>query len=151
MRDWVQAAIAKRMDLGYEEPPFPVEVEGNVVMLREMLSNLIDNAIRYTPAGGASPCACGPTTISISSISKWKKTRASVFWPRSARVVERFYRILGREEDGSGLGLAIVKEIAAMHGGALAIDDHVYQESPRLAGTLVRVSLQRVFPARDKP
>jgi two-component system sensor histidine kinase TctE len=38
-----------------------------------------------------------------------------------------------------------------MHGGTLAIEDHVYQESPRLAGTLVRVSLQRVFPARDKP
>jgi two-component system sensor histidine kinase TctE len=67
------------------------------------------------------------------------------------RVVERFYRILGREGDGSGLGLAIVKEIATMHGGSLAIEDHVYQESPRLAGTLVRVSLQRVFPARDKP
>jgi two-component system sensor histidine kinase TctE len=67
------------------------------------------------------------------------------------RVVERFYRILGREGDGSGLGLAIVKEIATMHGGTLAIEDHVYQESPRLAGTLVRVSLPRVFPARDKP
>jgi two-component system sensor histidine kinase TctE len=66
-------------------------------------------------------------------------------------VVERFYRILGRDGEGSGLGLAIVKEIAAMHGGTLAIEDHVYQESPRLAGTLVRVSLQRVFPARDKP
>ncbi len=52
VRDWVQAALAKRMDIGYEEPAHPVEVEGNAVMLREMLSNLIDNAIRYTPPGG---------------------------------------------------------------------------------------------------
>ena len=58
-----------------------------------------------------------------------------------SRVIERFYRILGREGDGSGLGLAIVREIATMHGGELTIDDNVYQTSPRLAGTLVRVSL----------
>ena len=57
------------------------------------------------------------------------------------KVVERFYRILGREGDGSGLGLAIVREIATMHGGTLTIEDHVYQASPRLTGTLVRVSL----------
>jgi len=67
------------------------------------------------------------------------------------RVIERFYRILGREGDGSGLGLAIVREIVTMHGGTLDIDDHVYSEAPRQAGTLVRVSLQRVYPARDKP
>ena len=53
VRDWVQAALAKQMDLGYEAPEEPVEVDGNPVMLREMLSNLIDNAIRYTPAGRA--------------------------------------------------------------------------------------------------
>jgi two-component system sensor histidine kinase TctE len=67
------------------------------------------------------------------------------------RVVERFYRILGREGDGSGLGLAIVREIATMHGGTLTIDDNVYQASPRLAGTLVRVSLRVRGRARDLP
>jgi two-component system sensor histidine kinase TctE len=66
-------------------------------------------------------------------------------------VVERFYRILGRDGDGSGLGLAIVREIAAMHGGELAIDDNVYQESPRLTGTLVRVSLHVLERGRDLP
>ena len=67
------------------------------------------------------------------------------------RVVERFYRILDREGDGSGLGLAIVREIATMHGGTLTIDDNVYQESPRLAGTLVRVSLRALKPVQDLP
>ncbi|MEX3613172.1 MAG: sensor histidine kinase, partial [Burkholderia gladioli] len=47
---------------------------------------------------------------------------------------------LGRDGEGSGLGLAIVREIVTQHGGALAIDDHVYQDTPRLADTLVRVS-----------
>jgi two-component system, OmpR family, sensor histidine kinase TctE len=66
-------------------------------------------------------------------------------------VLERFYRILGREGDGSGLGLAIVREIATMHGGTLAIDDNVYQAEPRLAGTLVRVSLRTSEAIRDLP
>ncbi|MFP3570842.1 ATP-binding protein, partial [Paraburkholderia sp. SIMBA_030] len=54
VRDWVQAALAKRMDLGYEGPEddAPLDVDGNPVMLREMLGNLVDNAIRYTPEGG---------------------------------------------------------------------------------------------------
>ncbi|SPB15010.1 histidine kinase [Caballeronia novacaledonica] len=152
VRDWVQAALAKRMDLGYEEPPFPVEVEGNVVMLREMLSNLIDNAIRYTPAGGRITVRVRTDDTDLDLVHlEVEDTGLGIPAAERARVVERFYRILGREGDGSGLGLAIVKEIATMHGGALAIEDHVYQQSPKLAGTLVRVSLQRVFPARDKP
>jgi len=65
------------------------------------------------------------------------------------RVVERFYRILGREGDGSGLGLAIVREIATQHGGTLTLDDHVYQHTPRLAGTLVRISLPLSGAAPD--
>ncbi|SAK43094.1 two-component sensor kinase transcriptional regulatory protein [Caballeronia glebae] len=152
VRDWVQAALAKRMDLGYEEPPFPVEVEGNVVMLREMLSNLIDNAIRYTPARGRITVRVRTDDNDLDLVHlEVEDTGPGIPAAERGRVVERFYRILGRDGEGSGLGLAIVKEIAAMHGGTLAIEDHVYQESPRLAGTLVRVSLQRVFPARDKP
>ncbi|KND61240.1 Signal transduction histidine kinase [Candidatus Burkholderia verschuerenii] len=152
VRDWVQAALAKGMDLGYEEPPYPIEVEGNVVMLREMLSNLIDNAIRYTPRGGRITVRVRTKEHDIDTVHlEVEDTGLGIPPAERERVVERFYRILGREGDGSGLGLAIVKEIVTMHGGALAIEDHVYQEAPRLAGTLVRVSLQRVYPSRDKP
>jgi two-component system sensor histidine kinase TctE len=152
VRDWVQAALAKQMDIGYEEPAHPVEVEGNAVMLREMLSNLIDNAIRYTPPGGRITVRVrADDTDTRHVFLEVEDTGLGIPAAERARVVERFYRILGREGDGSGLGLAIVREIVTMHDGTLDIDDHVYNEVPRQAGTLVRVGLQRVYPARDKP
>jgi two-component system sensor histidine kinase TctE len=53
VQDWVQASFAHEIDLGYEDPDPPVEIAGSAMMLRELLSNLIDNALRYTPAGGS--------------------------------------------------------------------------------------------------
>jgi two-component system, OmpR family, sensor histidine kinase TctE len=150
VRDWVQPALAKQMDLGYEGPrgaddeenSATVEVDGNPVMLREMLSNLIDNAIRYTPPGGRITVRVRPEPAARLVHLEVEDTGLGIPAAERERVIERFYRILGREGDGSGLGLAIVREITTMHGGTLAIDDNVYQQSPRLAGTLVRVTLR---------
>jgi two-component system, OmpR family, sensor histidine kinase TctE len=151
VRDWVQPALAKQMDLGYEGPHVAgsdeedsaaVEVDGNPVMLREMLSNLIDNAIRYTPQGGRITVRVRPEPVAQVVHLEVEDTGLGIPAAERERVIERFYRILGREGDGSGLGLAIVREITTMHGGTLAIDDNVYQQSPRLAGTLVRVTLR---------
>ena len=141
VRDWVRAALAKQMDLGYEGPEEPVFVDGNPVMLREMLSNIIDNAIRYTPAGGRITVRVSPQREADQVHIEVEDTGPGIAPAERPKVVERFYRILGREGDGSGLGLAIVREIAAMHGGKLTLDDHVYQPSLPQAGTLVRVSL----------
>ena len=147
VRDWVRAALEKQMDLGFEGPDETIFVDGNPVMLREMLSNVIDNAIRYTPAGGritvrvAADRAAGEVQLEV------EDTGPGIAAAERPKVVERFYRILGREGDGSGLGLAIVREIATMHGGTLTLDDNVYQASPRLAGTLVRIAL----PIRKEP
>lgn len=175
VRDWVQPALAKQMDLGYEGPEHgmpekhddghdghdnheapddenagpaaqsdaaPVQVDGNPVMLREMLSNLIDNAIRYTPAGGRITVRVRPEPAAHVVHLEVEDTGIGIPAAERGRVLERFYRILGRDGEGSGLGLAIVREIATMHGGTLAIDDNVYQLEPRLAGTLVRVTLR---------
>ncbi|CAB3797009.1 Sensor protein QseC [Paraburkholderia caffeinitolerans] len=158
VRDWVQPALAKQMDLGYEGPEHeandengehgtqdraaPVQVDGNPVMLREMLSNLIDNAIRYTPAGGRITVRVRPEPAAPVVHLEVEDTGIGIPAAERERVLERFYRILGRDGDGSGLGLAIVREIATMHGGTLTIDDNVYQLEPRLAGTLVRVTLR---------
>ncbi|RAA31297.1 sensor histidine kinase, partial [Burkholderia multivorans] len=151
VRDWVQAALAKRMDLGYEGPPddAPIDVDGNPVMLREMLGNLIDNAIRYTPEGGRITVRVHADRTARLAHLEVEDTGPGIPAAERGRVVERFYRILGREGDGSGLGLAIVREIATQHGGTLTIDDHVYQTAPRLAGTLVRVSLPLSVAAPD--
>ncbi|HTH61927.1 MAG TPA: sensor histidine kinase N-terminal domain-containing protein [Paraburkholderia sp.] len=152
VRDWVQPALAKQMDLGYEGPDVGdgenarVEIDGHPVMLREMLSNLIDNAIRYTPAGGRITVRVRPEPAAGVVHLEVEDTGIGIPPAERERVLERFYRILGRDADGSGLGLAIVREIASMHGGTLTIDDNVYQESPRQAGTLVRVTL-RMRPA----
>ncbi|WP_322047826.1 sensor histidine kinase [Paraburkholderia sp. J67] len=153
VRDWVQPALAKQMDLGYEGPDeastegadaqaIAAIVDGNPVMLREMLSNLIDNAIRYTPVGGRITVRVRPEPAARAVHLEVEDTGIGIPAAERERVQERFYRILGRDGDGSGLGLAIVREIATMHGGTLAIDDNVYQEAPRLAGTLVRVTLR---------
>ncbi|NRF86580.1 sensor histidine kinase N-terminal domain-containing protein [Burkholderia gladioli] len=166
VRDWVQAAFARHMDLGYEGPddqdvqaPAPI-IDGHAVMLREMLGNLIDNAIRYTPEGGRITVrlhvetgvrldATGAVVRAFDNAGagqagvahiEVEDTGPGIPAHERGRVLERFYRILGRDGEGSGLGLAIVREIVTQHGGALAIDDHVYQDTPRLAGTLVRVS-----------
>ncbi|MBN3799358.1 ATP-binding protein, partial [Burkholderia sp. Ac-20392] len=154
VRDWVQAALAKRMDLGYEGPPDPpddrpLDVDGNPVMLREMLGNLIDNAIRYTPDGGRITVRVRAEPAAQRVHLEVEDTGPGIPAAERERVVERFYRILGREGDGSGLGLAIVREIATQHGGTLTLDDHVYQHAPRLVGTLVRVSLPLTEAAPD--
>ncbi|AGK48706.1 HAMP domain protein [Burkholderia thailandensis MSMB121] len=144
VRDWVQAALAKQMDLGYEGPDAdsePLRIDGHPVMLREMLGNLIDNAIRYTPAGGRITVRVRADRAARVVHLEVEDTGPGIPASERERVVERFYRILGREGNGSGLGLAIVREIVAQHGGTLTIGDNVYQTSPRLAGTLVRVSV----------
>ena len=130
MHDWVQASFAQRRWTSATKPADePVEVDGNAVMLREMLSNLIDNAMRYTPAGGTHHRARARDEAKHDScISKWRTPASAFRAAERERVFERFYRILGREGDGSGLGLAIVREIATMHGGTLTIEDNVYQD-----------------------
>ncbi|WP_347554843.1 sensor histidine kinase N-terminal domain-containing protein [Robbsia sp. KACC 23696] len=148
VHDWARAAIDKVIDLGYEGPDNGVTIVGQPLLLREMLTNLIDNAIRYTPSGGRVTVRLqpglhddAPTLIDV------EDDGPGIPIAERPRVVERFYRILGREGDGSGLGLAIVQEIVTMHDGTLTIEDHVYQTAPRLAGTSVRVTLPQRAPS----
>ena len=119
--------------------------------LAQVAQNLIDNAIRYTPAGGRITVRVRHDATARRVHLEVEDTGLGIPLAERPRVVERFYRILGREGDGSGLGLAIVREITTMHGGEMTIDDNVYQTSPRLAGTLVRVSLHVLERAQDLP
>ncbi len=110
--EWLPRAIENGIDLGFELTAAPTR--GNTVLLEELLSNLIDNALRHTPAGGTITIACGQTADSA-----WLAVEDSgpgLAANQRERVFERFYRTQASGE-GCGLGLAIVREIACQHGG----------------------------------
>ena len=118
--NWVQMALEKNIDIGYEGESAAVEVQGDAASLTEMLNNLIDNAIRYTPVGGH-------ITVSVSAARHGAELSVEDNGPgidpqHRERVFERFYRILGSGQSGSGLGLAIVAEIAKRHRAELKVD-----------------------------
>jgi two-component system sensor histidine kinase TctE len=138
VQDWVPASFAQRIDLGYEAPAEPVYIIGNPTMLRELLSNLIDNALRYTPPGGS-------VTVRVRGGAEQALLEVEDSGPGIApaerqRVFERFYRILGSNTEGSGLGLAIVREIAQQHGAEVDIFNNPRAPQGKQPGSLFRVS-----------
>jgi two-component system sensor histidine kinase TctE len=138
VQDWVQASFAHKIDLGFEQPDAPVAIVGNPLMLREMLSNLIDNALRYTPPGGS-------VTVRVrqdegGAMLEVEDTGPGIAPAERAHVFERFYRILGNSAPGSGLGLAIVREIAQQHGAEVDVYNNPRSYARRAPGCLFRVS-----------
>ena len=126
IQDSVPRALEKQIDLGYEGPPLgeaASRVQGNATLLAELVRNLLDNAINYTPAGGQVTARLLTDRFSGVIVLLVEDTGPGI--PESERelVFEPFYRTLGTNVDGSGLGLAIVKEIARQHGATISIDD----------------------------
>jgi two-component system sensor histidine kinase TctE len=114
------AAVARNIDLGLDETG-PVRVVGDGTMLREMIVNLVDNALRYTPTGG---------TVTVRLATKDGEAVLTVGddgpgIPADERdhVFERFYRLAGAPDEGSGLGLAIVREVVENAGGRVTLSD----------------------------
>jgi two-component system, OmpR family, sensor histidine kinase TctE len=139
--NWVQMALEKNIDLGYEGASAPVAVQGDANSLMEMLNNLIDNAIRYTPPGGH-------ITVGVSETSQGAELSVEDNGPgiepqHRGRVFERFYRILGSGQSGSGLGLAIVAEVAKRHGAELKLDSGSGGTGTRISITFPRRSTSR--------
>ena len=128
--DWLPVAIENGIDLGFELAP--CAVPGNGLLLREIFSNLIDNALRHTPHGGCVTVRCGSENDAV-----WlavEDSGAGIPEADREKVFERFYQSPGGSSRGSGLGLAIVREIARQHGGQATID-----RSPELGGARVTV------------
>jgi two-component system sensor histidine kinase TctE len=111
--EWAPAAMQKNIDIGYESQATDAMVSGNVVLLREMLANLLDNAIRYTPSGGKVTVRLSDSAHPLIVV---EDDGPGIPASDRERVFERFYRLPGGTADGSGLGLAIVREIARIHG-----------------------------------
>lgn len=111
--EWVTRALARDIDLGFDGEDSAAWVKGDAFLLREMLANLLDNAVRYTQSGGqvTARVAAGPKDVVLSV----EDNGPGIPEPERERVFERFYRALGTGTEGCGLGLAIVREIALSH------------------------------------
>jgi two-component system phosphate regulon sensor histidine kinase PhoR len=96
---------------------------GEVRELQSALSNLVSNAVRYTPAGGTIDVCAEKESDGTLSI-RVHDTGAGIAAEHLPRLTERFYRVdrsRSRESGGTGLGLAIVKHVMQRHGGTLLI------------------------------
>jgi two-component system sensor histidine kinase TctE len=138
VQDWVQASFVHGIDLGFEPPEEALHIAGNALMLRELLSNLIDNALRYTPQGGS-------VTVRVRrdgehALLEVEDTGPGIAPSERANVFERFYRILGSNVQGSGLGLAIVREIAQQHGAEVEVFNNPRSTLRKSPGCLFRVT-----------
>jgi two-component system OmpR family sensor kinase len=129
--DLIGVAQAKHIDLGLQRADAG-EVEGQPDALMILLRNLVDNAIKYTPAGGTVDVsvAAEQGTLSVTVEDSGPGIPAE----ERERVFDRFYRVPGSEAAGSGLGLAIIKAIAERHGATLVLG-----ESARLGGLAATV------------
>ena len=127
VRDFVPKAMDKRIDLGYEGPdegaPLHGQLMGNAVMLREVVRNLVDNALIYTPTGGTVTVRVVDDPFGQVVVLQVEDTGPGIPEAERALVLQPFYRALGTNVDGSGLGLAIVHEIVQQHGAELSITD----------------------------
>jgi two-component system, OmpR family, sensor histidine kinase TctE len=137
VQDAIPRAMEKRIDLGYEGLPVndaSAVVQANPTLLKEMIRNLVDNALNYTPSSAENP---GIVTVRITSDGIAKAVFLQVEdtgpgIPEAERelVMQPFYRVLGTNTDGSGLGLAIVQEIAQKHQAVLTVEDAHPGETP---------------------
>jgi two-component system, OmpR family, sensor histidine kinase TctE len=130
VHDCVPRALERHIDLGFEgaQPGSEgVMLQGNPTLLKEMVRNLVDNALIYTPSSPEKP---GVITVRVQAQSPTKELMLQVEdsgpgVPVAERglVFQPFYRVLGTESDGSGLGLPIVQEIANLHQGDVTLQE----------------------------
>lgn len=140
---FLETAISKGISLTFHPAPAGAFVTGNIDALQDLTSNLIENAVFYTHAGGN-------VSVRVSNDDGIKFSveddGPGIPMEERERVFERFYRILGTGVSGSGLGLSIVQEIAQAHNALVYLGD-----GPQNHGTLVRVDFPDVSRHNNQP
>ena len=117
----LDAATDKSIDLGLDVSP--VYVSGQEWLLRELLGNLVDNALKYTPVGGAVTIRCHRSTPEGAAVLEVEDDGPGIPVDERDHVLERFYRVQGTLSEGNGLGLAIAEEIARAHQSQLTVSE----------------------------
>lgn len=120
-------AARKEIAIALESPPDALAVRADSERLREVLQNLLDNAMRYTPAGGritirAAAAESNQVLISVSD------TGIGIPQAELGRIFERFYRVessRAAETGGTGLGLSIAKHLVEAQGGRIEVESEV--------------------------
>ncbi len=105
-------------------------VEGDRKRLRQVFTNLIDNALKFTPAGGSVTVSAETTPNAV--VVRVRDTGIGIPKEEQERIFERFYQVdsgLTREHRGTGLGLAIAKHIIEQHGGRIWVESEVNRGS----------------------
>jgi two-component system sensor histidine kinase TctE len=142
VHDFVPRALEKRIDLGYEGPDTAstarrgaagLSVSGQPVLLRELIRNLVDNALQYTPEGGTVTVRAVDDPFGQVVVVQVEDSGPGIPAGERDKVFQPFYRSLGTNVDGSGLGLAIVREIAQQHGAEITLEDANLRHRPGLS------------------
>ena len=134
--EWVPRALARHIDLGYDSEEGSAWIEGDAFLVRDMLGNLLDNAIRYTQQGGQVTVRVAAGTNAV--VLSVEDNGPGIPEQERERVFERFYRVLDTGTEGCGLGLAIVREIALSHRAEVTL-----AVGAGGRGTLARVAFPR--------
>jgi two-component system sensor histidine kinase TctE len=117
VQHFVEQAALKQIDLGFDLAP--TTVQGDRFLLRDLIDNLVDNAIRYTPAHGTVTVSCRPADGG--GMLAVEDSGPGIAPAKRDQVFSRYVR-LDDKTHGSGLGLAIVRDIALAHGAAITLD-----------------------------
>ena len=131
LADLAPAAIAKGQTIGIDAPR-PALVAGDETLLEVLVRNLVDNAVRYSPAGAHIEVSVNESASGVGLAVE--DSGPGMEAAQRDRLGERFFRVTGNEASGSGLGWSIVRRIAAVHGMTVAVSPSV-----ALGGLAVRV------------
>ncbi len=131
VREAVPQALERAVDLGYDgpEPGAPHLVRpGNPVLLKEMVRNLVENALHYAPTAGSAEPSVVTARVRVAPPGGGIAIEVEDNGPgipaaEREHVFQPFYRVLGNDVDGTGLGLPIVREIARQHDAEVSVAD----------------------------
>jgi two-component system sensor histidine kinase TctE len=120
----VPRALAKRIDLGFDGPEScELSILGQPWLLIELIRNLVDNALNYTPSGGVVTVRVSEDRFGRVIVLQVEDNGPGIAPSARERVFQPFYRQLGTGVDGSGLGLTIAGQIAQRHGTRIELED----------------------------